>query len=211
MPTTRLSPSAQAESVSSSFMADFLAKKKEMTTTRRHPTASPLREDRVTSLPLIVEFPMQPRHHQHANTNQVVVDEAEEKKSVRFSEYSMMSVFIKPHVDRHQLFYTVEDEERLKRQEVEDILQTRKMVAAARTDGSAPITEDQICRSIGLEKKLTPEKAMRVANHCRQHVNTILLNQDSCSSKELSRISMQSSKSCRLRAHVVAAVWAKYG
>ena len=223
-PTSYLysSPHHQA----SQFMVDndFLAKKKEMLTRRHHyrhdastSTTTQINENTMSSSSsssqLIVDFPTQPRHYQNLKEAAAPKKEKKKKKTVRFVEYSELALFepYRPN-ELNELWYNESDKIEFKRQRMEDVIFTHKMITASKNKlhGRITITGEQICRSIGVENIVTGNKARGIANRQRRHAQTILLNQDTCTPDELCAMSRHGSKQSRLRACVVASTWAKY-
>jgi hypothetical protein len=152
---------------------------------------------RLSSSPLIVDFPVRSRHNNPATANQ--------EKSLRFSEYSEMTVFIKPDIQRSELYYTPEDKVLLKQQLLKDAVLARMAFDAARDD---VITEDRLCLCVGLECALSNSHDKHVRNHRRyQHIATIVSNQDTCTPEELCQMSLKSSMSTRKRAHRLAVTY----
>jgi len=213
------SSSASQHHASQQFMVDFLAKAKSKkddmssTTRCRHHEASTSttahvnNENISSSSKLIVDFPTQPRHHQTP-----ISKKQKEKKTVRFVEYSELALFEPYHttMNCNKLWYNEDDKIEFKRQRLEDIIFTHKMVAANKKLHGISITREQLYRSIGVEKMVNREKALGIAHHQRRHSKTIVLKQDTCTPNELCKMARQSSKQSRLRACLVASTWAKY-
>ena len=139
-------------------------------------------------LPLIADFPIQPRR------NGVSIPQA----SVSFAPMSEMK-FIEFPSEPSSLFYTSEESRLFKIRAVRDGRLAAMMI---RLDH---VPEDEQGRLIGIEKYLSRDVAMRSVVRMRTHAHTIVSWQNTCSVEDLSFLSQASSMSARTAAYRLAA------
>ena len=144
-------------------------------------------------LPLIVDFPIQPRAN--GFRNRVSIPQA----SVSFAPISEMK-FIEFPSEPSSLFYTPEETRLFK------ILAARDIRLAAMMIGLDHVPEDEEEYWIGIEKYLSRDVAMRSVVRMRTHAHTIVSWQNECSVEELSSLSKASSRPARTLAYRLAAV-----
>ena len=149
--------------------------------------------------PLIVDFPSHPRGKSNACSKQ------SGPRSVRFSSLVEMTLSEASDGDQRSKFYSSEDKRRFQIEAARDARQIRATLVSGRAPEGCHQSQETACKFIGIEKLVLPDRARLIVEHRRAHAHAIVSRQDTCTAKELGRLSRASSRSDREEAYELAA------
>jgi len=179
------------------------------------------------SVPLIVEFPSEPRSSFTSVTdsdNSSKPDELEpeprrkgfangkqsqsdvpRRRLVRFSSGVVQMNFFQTGSDQlSKLCYSSDEKKQFEIQASSD---ARRIVAIMVTRPPEDLSQDILCECVGLEKLMPPSRARRTKEHRRNHAHTVISWQYRCSDdEELRLISQRSSRVARENAEKLASI-----
>lgn len=108
-------------------------------------------------------------------------------------------------------WYTPEETRDFKQRMLSDAVRLRDLLrASASNGGAAPLSEEDLHETVGLEKFLSPSRVRRDRARIRSHLEAVVAEQESQarsgvrSSKRLSMVAQNSSQLSRERAHALA-------
>lgn len=175
-----------------------------------HLTASNTFECKLS--PLLVNFPTQPRSkcskknntHRHQHDDAPSTSKSNHLPRVCFSDKCDVAIYHQEEVHASKKWYTSSDISPMNQEFINSVLCTRKMINAVRLDDNRSVTDDELIGCIGIEHLLSSERARRRHNHRREHAQSVLAKQDTCTVEELCHVSKHSSKQSRYNAYCLA-------
>ena len=111
-------------------------------------------------------------------------------RSVRFASHSKMVVFVASSGDQCSKFYSSEDKRRFQIETARDARQIRAVLVSGRAPDGCHQSQETTCEFIGIEKLVLPDRAKLVVEHRHAHAHAIVSRQDTCTAKELGRLSL---------------------
>ncbi len=146
-----------------------------------------------------------PCHHEPPRLN---------KKSVSFSQYSQVHLLFGDNDPTSSssastaAWHTPKEQQGFVTQMVHD---SRRLLNILQTTAPQDISQDTLAECVGIEQLLNPQGPGNVLESRRTHLNSVLMNQRSCSPEDLRAMSEVMTEGARERAHQLALAYSRQG